>query len=78
MTAQTLPFLVKITANLRFGSKNLVAPQFLPPAKRAFLHAPAQSALPSRRHNFFPPPFTDGSSAAHDIDSDDSRNTVFR
>ncbi|MEX7634711.1 hypothetical protein, partial [Serratia marcescens] len=64
--------------NLRFGSKSVAAPRFLPPAKRAFLHAPPQGALPPRRHNFSPRPFTGGSSAAHDIDSDDSSNTVFR
>lgn len=53
MTTQTLPFLVKIAANLRFGSKSVAAPRFLPSSKCAFLHAPPQGGLPPRRHNFF-------------------------
>ena len=78
MTTQTLPFLVKIAANWRFGSKSVAAPRFLPPPKRAFLHAPPQGGLPPRRHNFFPRPFTDESSAAHDIGSDQLQEHRFQ
>uniref|UniRef100_UPI0023809EC8 hypothetical protein n=1 Tax=Serratia marcescens TaxID=615 RepID=UPI0023809EC8 len=42
-------------------------------ANARFFSRAAADALPPRRHNFFPRPFTRGSSAAHDIGSDDSR-----
>ncbi|MEW7001281.1 hypothetical protein M5585_18350 [Serratia ureilytica] len=46
--------------------------------KTRFSSRAAARRFTARRHNFSPRPFTGGSSAAHDIDSDDSSNTVFR